>query len=106
MSSNYCISFRLANKTVGGKTYDQRREILEDNARTEGQGWWNETTAFLLAESNLDTNAFAAKVCKGLSAADDIVFVFDPTDQSACYFGPVESVDVLRSFFPKLKKVP
>jgi hypothetical protein len=103
--SNYCVTFRLANKTIDGKTYDERREMLIENVRTEGMGYWDEPTSFFLAESNLHTEPFAAKACKGLSSTEDLVFVFDPTDMSACYFGAVKHVDVLKSFFPKLKKV-
>ncbi len=79
--------------------------MLCENARTEDLGYWDETTSFILAESSLTTNDFAEKVCKGLSAEDDMVFVFDPADMSACYFGNVASVDVLKSFFPKAEKV-
>jgi len=106
MSSTYCISFRIANKAAGGKTYEERRQSLVESAKKEKIGYWEETTSFILAESTLTTEAFAKRVCGGLSAKDDLVFVFDPTDMSSCYFGPLEHKDVLASFFPKLKKVP
>lgn len=32
--------------------------------------------------------------------------VFDPSDMTASYFGPVAKADVLKSFFPKLQKLP
>jgi len=34
-----------------------------------------------------------------------MAFIFDPEDMSACYFGAVDSEDVLLSFFPKAKKL-
>lgn len=101
----YCVSFRLANKTINGKTYDERRQQLINNVHTETCGFWDETTSFFLITSGLDTNSFAVKACKGLSPTEVMVFLFDPSDQSACYFGAVKHPDVLRSFFPKLKKV-
>ena len=104
--STYCVTFRIATKTAGGKTYDERRAMLIENVRTQGMGYWEETTAFFLVESNLDTPSFSAKAVKGLSEKDDIVFVFDPTDMSGSYFGPVAHDDVLRSFFPDAKKLP
>lgn len=105
--SNYCVTFRIADRTIGGKTYKDRRQGLVENVQAAGgPGYWEETTSFLLAESGLSTEAFAAKACRGLSAADDLVVVFDPADMSACYFGPLKHVDVLRGFFPKLKKLP
>lgn len=106
MASIYCVSFRLANKVLNGKTYDERRQQLIDNIHTEGCGYWEDTTSFFLITSDLDTDSFTAKACKGLSATEDMVFVFDPTDMSASYFGGIKHPDVLRSFFPQLKKTP
>lgn len=106
MASNYYVTFRIADKTVGGKTYAERRKALIDNVYSQEFGYWEETTSFIIVGSSLDTNAFAAKACKGLSQADDLVVVFDPVDMSAAYFGALQHPDVLRSFLPKLKKVP
>lgn len=102
--STYCVTFRLANKTIGGKTYDDRRMRLIENVRTDGLGYWDEPTSFLLVESNLDTYAFGARAAQGL-AHEDLVLVFDPEDMSACYFGPVEDEGVLRTFFKQAKKL-
>ena len=106
MASTYCITFRIADKTVGGKTYADRRQMLMHNARTKGLGFWEETTSFVLTESAMNTWDFADKVCSGLSAANDIVVVFDPSDMSMAYFGPVAAPDVLRSFFVTAQKLP
>jgi hypothetical protein len=102
--STYCIASRLANKTVNGKTYDERRDLLITNMSKNGSGFWADPTSFYLVESNLDTYSFAAKACAGLSSKDDLVFVFDPEDMSAATFGPVEHFAVLQSFFPTVKK--
>ena len=100
--STYCVTFRIAEKTVGGKTYAERRQRLIDNVYTD-QGYWEETTSFLLVVSGLDTNKFASKAVQGLSPSDDMVLVFDPEDMSAVAFGPFKHTGVLKSFFPKLK---
>lgn len=104
--STYCVTFRIANKSAAGKTYDERRQQLIENVRSKDQGYWEETTSFLLVESTLDTFAFGIKASQGLSAADDLVVVFDPTDMSAAYFGALKEAEVLASFFVSLKKVP
>jgi len=104
--ATYCVTFRISEKTVGGKTSDQRRQTLIENAHEGCDGFWDETTSFLLVGSHLSTPGFAAKVCGGLSATHDMVVVFDPGDLSACYFGALEHLGVLRSFFPLLKKLP
>ena len=106
MSSTYYVSTRIANKSVAGKSYDERRDQLIDNIRTEGSGFWQDTTSFYIVESSLNTDAFAAKAAKALSRADDMLLVFDTSDMSASYFGVIAHLDVLKSFFPKLKNVP
>jgi hypothetical protein len=104
--ANYFITFRIADRTVGGKTYDERRQQLMDNVYTKGQGFWVETTSFVIAASTLNTWQFGTKAVQGLSASDDIVVVFDPADMSMGYFGPIQDVEVLRSFFGESKKLP
>lgn len=101
----YYITFRIADRTLAGQTYEDRRQQLMTNARTKGGGFWAETTSFILAESELDTYSYAKRVCQGLSAAHDLVVVIDPSDDSAAYFGPIEEEEVLRSFIPKAKKL-
>jgi hypothetical protein len=104
--STYCLTFRISEKTVSNKTYAERRDALYENVRIKGRGFWEETTSFMLVESDLDTESFAKKACTGLSAKDDMLFIFDPDDKSAAYFGAVEYPDILKSFFPLLKNVP
>ncbi|MGX5830129.1 hypothetical protein [Mesorhizobium sp. 43Arga] len=105
MTSSYCVSFRIANKTINGKSYDDRRQSVVDAAH-EGLGYWDETTSFFLVESSLSASGLAKAVSAGLSVQEDMIFVFDIGDQSASYFGALTHFDVLRSFFPLLKKVP
>jgi len=102
----YCVTFRISDKTINGKTYAQRREMLINNVRKEGRGYWEETTSFFLVESPDNTNAVTQAASKGLSPQDDILVVFDPSDMSMGYFGPIKHLDVLKSFFAASKKVP
>jgi hypothetical protein len=104
-TSNYCVTFRIANKTINGQSYDDRRQRLIDNVTAQKRGFWAEPTSLLLVESDLNTTSFGKAAVQGLSSRDDLVFVFDPSDMSAGYFGPVQHLDVLRSFFPKAKKI-
>ncbi len=101
----YCLSYRIADKSANGKSYAERRQQLVDNVYSDN-GFWEETTSFIIVNSELSTLAFAEKACTGLSAADDLVIVFDPEDMNAAYFGPLEHEAVLASFFKSLKKLP
>lgn len=106
MASTYCVTFRVANQTVNGKTYDERRQSIIDSVRTKGLGYWEETTSFFLVESNLNTTDFAKKASAGLSATHDMLAAFDPSDMSCAYFGAIKHPDVLASFFKTAKKLP
>lgn len=102
----YCVTFRIGDRTVGGKTYQDRYNQLIDNITDEGGAYWGEPTSFYLVESDLMTPDFAKKAVRGLSSNDDLVLVFDPSDMSANYFGPVEHAEVLRALLPQAKKLP
>lgn len=101
----YCVTFRISDKVVNGKSYGDRYRQLIENIHEEGQGFWDATTSFFLCNSNLDTGTFAARAVKGLSANHDLVVVFDPSDMSMAYFGAVPETDILASFFQTAKKL-
>ncbi|MCQ1779164.1 hypothetical protein NOJ05_18325 [Neorhizobium galegae] len=101
----YCISFRIADQTANGKSYDDRRSSLIAAARAQDSGFWDSTTSFILAESSLDTWTFAKSVCADLSEQHDMAVVFDPSDMSMSYFGQVNAPEVLESFFRIPKKL-
>lgn len=106
MNMTYFVTFRIADKMVGGKSYDERREMLIDNVYSKNAPFWDETTSFFIIGSKLTTFKFAEQAFRGLSAKDDLVVVFDPKDMSMAYFGPVKHPDVLKSFFGSWKKLP
>lgn len=106
MAHTYCVTFRVADQTINGKTYNERRQSIVDAVRTKGLGYWEETTSFFLVESNLDTTNFTKAASSGLSANHDMLVAFDPADMSAGYFGAIEHPAVLASFFRVAKKLP
>lgn len=103
--STYCVTFRIADKTVGGKTYEDRRQSVID-AVYSSKGYWEETTSFILVTSGLGTEPFTKNASKGLSAADDLLVAFDPDDMSMAYFGKIAHPNELESFFMQTKKLP
>ena len=100
MADKYCVTFRIKNATVDGKTYRERYNSIIANAN-EGSGLWTDQSSFLLIASDLHTEEFARNVVKDLSRRHDMAFVFDPQDMTACYFGAVATEEILLSFFPK-----
>ena len=96
----------MASASAYGESYDDRRNRLIDNVYDGSDGFWSEPTSFILVGSSLHTLPFAEMACEGLSAEHDLVLVFDPEDMSAACFGDVEHLDILKSFFPLVKKLP
>lgn len=47
--SNYSVTFRIANKTINGKTYNDRRDRLVENVRAEQLGFLVSGTSRLLS---------------------------------------------------------
>lgn len=103
--STYFVAIRIADKTVNGDTYAERRQSVIDNIYEEGQGYWDEMTSFFIVSSDLNTTALAGRAASGLSEDDDLLIVFDPEDMSLGYFGPFEHPLVLTSFFKGARKV-
>lgn len=103
--ATYCVAFRIADKIAGGKSYSDRYQQLTDILYDGRSGYWSELTSFILVQSELDTESFARKAASVLSRSHDMLFVLDPSDESACYFGAIEEQEVLISFFPRAKKL-
>jgi len=103
-ASNYCVTFRIANQIVNGRTYSDRYSDFISDLREESMGFWDGTTSFFLVESRLNTYDFAERACRRLSERHDIVIIFDPSDMSAVQFGPVPEAEILASFLPLIRK--
>lgn len=103
--NTYFISFRISDQSAGGKTYDERRDLLIAAARRAEAGFWDGTTSFFIAQSNMSTFDFAASLASGLAKSVDMLVVFDPSDMSLAHFGAVSEPDILESFFDFKKKL-
>lgn len=101
----YCVAFRIAAKTVNGKTYDERRQSVIDSVRVSEQGFWDELTSLFLVQSSFSTADLAKKASAGLSKADDLLIVFDPSDMSLGHFGNFSDAEILESFFRVSRRV-
>lgn len=103
--ANHFLSFRIADKTVNGKSYAERRQGMIDAVITKGHGFWDGTTSLIMVESPLDTSTFAARAGASLSKNDDMLIAFDPSDLSMAYLGAVGDEDILKSFFKISKRI-
>lgn len=103
--NTYAVTFRIANRTVGGRTYQDRYDALNAELQNSGGGLWFDTTSFYLVESDETTFEFGERLVRGLDETHDMLAAFDPKDMSACYFGNIAAEDVFRGFFFIAKKL-
>jgi len=102
--ATYAVTFRISAKTVNGKTYIERYSSFMEKLYSKS-GYWEETTSFALTISDKSTQALVRHLSQDLSATEDLVVAFDPSDMSSAYFGNLEHKDVLASFFNTCTKV-
>lgn len=100
----YCISFRIADVTVDGRSGGDRADMLLQSADA-GHGVWQECGSFLLAESPAGIDDYAERLFACLSASADLAFVFDPVEKTARYFGNVKDRAGLTHFFPGAREL-
>lgn len=101
----YVVTFRIANKTLGGRSYQDRYDALNDELRAGANGIWFDTTSFYVVGSAENTYEFGGRLAQHLNSQQDMLFGFDPEDMSAFYFGNIEGLVALKSFFPRAKKL-
>ena len=97
--ATYCISFRIGEVDTWVGSAAERRQSLIDAAYQASDGYWDETTSFIIAGMNLDTPGALAEIVRGLDQSVDLVIVFDPADMSLSRFGNFSAPEVLDSFF-------
>ncbi|MDP9872348.1 hypothetical protein J2S88_000541 [Agrobacterium tumefaciens] len=102
--STYCVAFRIAAKSVNGRSYEERRDSVIDAIYAKGEGYWDELTSFFIVTSPLSTKQFAERASAGLSREDDLLLAFDPGDMSSAYFGNFQHTEAMASFFRTAQK--
>jgi hypothetical protein len=102
--SDYWVTFRIESDA----TYDKRyKGLVEAMALARGSNAsWGEPTSFWLVRTHLDIDAFTKALSKPLNATTDLLVVRELAVDDSRYFGAIKFPDVLKTFLPKVKKVP
>ena len=100
--TDYWLTFRIGNVTVGGVTSNQRRDALYDTINDLSSSWWVEPTSFILFDSHEGIEAIAAKCRSAISASNDMVLIRKLNKQDAQVIGKIDNPDMLRAFMPYL----
>lgn len=95
---SYAVSFELASNSTYGERY---RSLMEQLRATPNGFMWPETTSFVLIESTETLSEIADRLYyrTQVSAATDILLVFDPAASTAIARGPIKYPALLRGKF-------
>lgn len=104
--ATFWISFRIAEKTVGGKTYDKRYEDFIDELRTFVSGKvWEKTTSFVVFESHQTIGAIARGLKEKIAPSEDLFLMREMNQKSAVIVGKNDDDDIFDLMGDYLKKL-
>lgn len=88
------ISFRIAKKDASGKTYQQRYDALVDAVKEISDTFWEETTSFIIFETDTDFNVAASLFKTKISPACDLFLMRKMDSKKAAICGKNDDQDV------------
>lgn len=98
------ISFRIAKKTVAGKTYDQRYEALEKAVLEIADNHWKETTSFIVFETTVAFDTAARTFRSKIAPEHDLFLLRRMDNKKATICGDNEDEDIF-DLIPYLKTI-
>jgi hypothetical protein len=84
--NTYWLSFRIQNKDVNGKSYGDRYNNFVETLRGLRAGYWEETTAFMIFQSDYKIDEIAAAAKKAFAPSADLFVIraLDSKTARAC----------------------
>lgn len=104
MADTYWISTFHADKRTAKGTYDERRSATLNALNEVSDGWWAETTSFVMFGSAKSTDQIVAIIKKQIDPACDIVLLGKMETKTLRHIGLDAFPDVLPSLVPFVKK--
>lgn len=80
--AKYWLSFRIADREVGGRTYNERYDDFKNLVEALSTTYWNETTSFYVFESEHGLNALTGALRSQIDEAYDL-FIIRQLDNKA-----------------------
>lgn len=105
MAETYWISTFHADKKTAKGTYDERRSNTLDALNAVSDGWWAETTSFVMFGSDQSTDQLVAIIKKHIDPVCDVVLLGKTETRTLRHIGLDAFPDVLPSLVPFVKKV-
>ena len=90
----YWTSFRIANVTVGGQSYDQRYAALQEAVRVHVTKWWLEPISFIAFSSEHSINSIATACKRAIDPSYDLFLIREMDRKSAIICGKNDDDDI------------
>jgi hypothetical protein len=102
--SAFWVTFRISEKTVGGRTYEARYTDLVNTVHAAAGGtYWQEPTSFLAFESIHPIETLAARFKSKIAPSHDLFLLRQMDVKDAMVCGQFDDQDIFK-LMPYLKK--
>lgn len=102
--ATFWLSFRIEYKDVGGKSYEDRYTALTDALAAVRGNFWEETSSFMIFESDLPIAQIAARAKAAIAPTHDLFVIRELDKQSAIGCGCINDQDLF-VLMPYAKKL-
>jgi hypothetical protein len=96
------ITFRIDERTVAGKTYQQRYQALVDAVNRHATDAWDEPTSFWLIKSESSRASIAASIKGAIATSVDLALVGGKEVDGATLVGTASKLAALKRMVPSL----
>ncbi|GLS29306.1 hypothetical protein SAMN04488498_113108 [Mesorhizobium albiziae] len=103
--ADYWVTFRIASDSTYNDRYGGMVKAMAAMRGSQNASW-AEPTSFWLVQSASGLDALVKALTAPLNAKTDILVARNMNDGHVRYFGELSRPDVLKLFFPSMKKVP
>jgi hypothetical protein len=92
--ATYWITFRIADVTISGRSYEDRYNTLVKIVTENSTKWWGQTTSYLAFTSSQEIGAVAAKFKGAIAPSHDLFLIREMDKQSARICGKNDDQDI------------
>lgn len=101
----YWITFRIADQSAGGRTYEARYNALSDAVHKHaGTHWWAEPTSFWLVNSESSQAQIAASIKQALNIGVDLAVIGIVDYKGITVIGNAEKLADLKALVPDIRQ--
>lgn len=92
--ATYWITFRIADVTVAGRSYEDRYNALVKIVTDTSPKWWGQTTSYLAFTSDQSIGSIATKFKAAVAPSHDLFLLREMDKQSARICGKNDDRDI------------